>query len=355
MKILVLLMAIMAMPAMAQREVPVGVAQADVRPVLQQLQITGSVTAARRARLSAETSGKVQAVLVEEGTRVAAGDVLIKLDQEIAQLEFDAASARKHQADLAVQDARRRLREARELIPQASIAESVVRDTEAEVAEDQAAFAAATAEARRLEALLERTEVRAPFDAVVAAKLTEIGEWVSPGQSVLALVSSDEVRLDFAVADDYLGAIDDSVRVTYRVGLGNDRSYEGRIATAVPVSDPAARTFLLRVLPQDDAPALVPGMSVKADVQVPAGRDGVVVSRDAIVRYPDGRSVVWVIVEADGITTVGEKRVQQGLQFGGLVEILSGLEGNERVVVRGNEALRAGQPVRITDIASPAV
>lgn len=119
--------------------------------------------------------------------------------------------------------------------------------------------------------------------------------------------------------------------------------------------DPAARTFLLRVLPQDDAPALVPGMSVKADVQVPAGRDGVVVSRDAIVRYPDGRSVVWVIVEADGITTVGEKRVQQGLQFGGLVEILSGLEGNERVVVRGNEALRAGQPVRITDIASPAV
>ena len=88
------------------------------------------------------------------------------------------------------------------MIPQASIAESVVRDIEAEVAEDQAAFAAATAEARRLEALLERTEVRAPFDAVVAAKLTEIGEWVSPGQSVLALVSSDEVRLDFAVADD---------------------------------------------------------------------------------------------------------------------------------------------------------
>ena len=342
-----LLLLVISARTSAQEGVPVGVAESETRLVFSQLQVTGTVTSARSARLSAATSGQVALVNVDAGSRVAKGEVLLTLDPEIPQLEYQSADARQRQARLALNDARRRLEEARELAPQRSIAESVVRDLEAEVAEDEAALRAASAEAQRRKALLARTQVRAPFDGVVAAKLTEAGEWVNPGQAVVTLVSSDELRLDFAVADDYLGAIDESVNVSYRVGQGGQDAYQGTIATVVPVSDPADRTFLLRVTPTADRPVLAPGMSVSALLQIPAGREGVVVARDAVVRYPDGRSVVWVVEAGDGGPVAAERLIRPGQQFAGQVEIVSGLAAGEQVVVRGNETLRSGQPVQV--------
>jgi len=337
--------------AQARSGAPVGVAESATQTIYQQLQVTGTVTSARNARLSAATSGQVATVAVDAGSRVSKGDVLVTLDPEIPELEYRSADARERQARLALQDAQRRLEEARELIPQRSIAESVVRDLEAEVAEDEAALRAASAEAQRRKALLERTQVRAPFDGVVAAKLVEVGEWVNPGLAVVTLVSSEELRLDFAVADDYLGDISDSVSVSYRVGQDGRDSYPGSIATAVPVSDPSARTFLLRVLPDAERPVLIPGMSVSAQLQIPAGREGVVVERDAIVRYPDGRSVVWVIEDGQEGPVAAERLIRPGLQFAGQVEIVSGLEAGEEIVVRGNESLRAGQAVQVNRTA----
>ena len=118
--------------------------------------------------------------------------------------------------------------------------------------------------------------------------------------------------------------------------------------SAVEVSfDLQFRDILLRVNPVDERPVLVPGMSVSAQLQIPSGREGVVVARDAVVRYPDGRSVVWVIESGDTGPVAAERLIRPGLQFAGQVEIVSGLEAGEQVVVRGNETLRAGQPVQV--------
>ena len=71
------------------------------------------------------------------------------------------------------------------------------------------------------------------------------------------------------------------------------------------------------------------------------------VSRDALVRYPDGSYSVFVVQDAGGRSTVAERRVKLG-RGGSRVEVLEGLRPGERVVVRGNERLRSGQSVRIT-------
>ena len=86
-------------------------------------------------------------------------------------------------------------------------------------------------------------------------------------------------------------------------------------------------------------------MSASAILQLDSGARGVVVPRDAIIRYPDGRVTVW-IAEADGDKTrVRELRVQTGLGFEGRVAITQGLEAGALVVVRGNESLYEGQTV----------
>jgi RND family efflux transporter MFP subunit len=289
--------------------------------------------------------------MVDAGSRVMAGDVLLTLDAELAQLELDGASARVEQAQQALSDANRRLLEVRKLAPQQSIAESLVLDIQAEVAEDEALLREVQAQAALHRATLARHTVRAPFAGVVAAKLTESGEWVTPGQAVFSLISTSELRLDFQVAEDFLPLVGPDTGVDYTVGPDSDVRYEGRFATAVPVADRDDRTFLLRVTPQASNPGLIPGRSVSATLKIPTGRVGLVVPRDALLRYPDGRAVVWSI-DAQGETlTAREVIVKTGLQFDGQVEVREGLNAGDRVVVQGNEALRPGQRVALRKVA----
>ena len=123
------------------------------------------------------------------------------------------------------------------------------------------------------------------------------------------------------------------------------------MATVVPVADPEDRTFLLRVLPDAEDPALVPGRSVRANLQLKSSGSGVVVSRDAVLRYSDGRAVIWVVEESQDGLVAQERVVQTGIQFQGQFEITRGLEQGARVVVQGNEALRPGQRVRLVSAA----
>ena len=116
-------------------------------------------------------------------------------------------------------------------MPQRSIAESVVRDLAAEVAIDEAALHQATADAAYREG----------------------------------------VRLDFPVAEDYLADIRVDAPVTFTLNADASEEYPARVATLVPVMDPGARTFLLRVLPTGSGPRLIPGMSVRASLKLATG------------------------------------------------------------------------------------
>ena len=77
------------------------------------------------------------------------------------------------------------------------------------------------------------------------------------------------------------------------------------------------------------------------------GRQGVVISRDAILRYPDGRVTVWVVSPDNQPPSVSEKRVVTGHSFDGLITIRDGIDAGDVVVVEGNESLQEGQVVRI--------
>ena len=335
--------------ASAQAPVPVTTAPVQLQNIHQQVTITGTVTSPQVASLSAATSGLITAVNADEGSRVNAGDLLVQLDEELAQLQWQSAQAKVKQARTALADAKRRLAEAQRLAPQRTIAETVVRDLEAETEVNQAALEQATADAGYQQALLGKHQLHAPFTGVVSSKLAEVGEWVSPGDGVLRLVASDNLRFDFAVAEDYLSLLHPDSRVEVKIPALQNAILPARVLTIVPVSNPGARTFLLRAGPEQVDARIIPGMSVSATLQIPAQRQNLVVPRDAILRYPDGRVVVWT-VESDGDGLTAQQHVVKlGQAFSGLVEIEGDLQPSAQVVVRGNEALRPGQKVRVTN------
>lgn len=326
---------------------PVRIDTVAEQPIQRLVQLTGTVTSPRSARLSAATAGLVTALHVDAGSQVEAGEVLLEMDPLLAQQQWQSSQASAAIARLAVADAERRLKEARTLIPQKSIAESVVRDIEAEVAQDGAELQRAEAEADYAKGILERHQLRAPFTGVVSSKETELGEWVTPGQPVLTLVATQELRMDFPVSEDYLADVTDDTPVTYNLGDNSGESQPARITTVVPVTDPGARTFLLRVQPNTVDARMIPGMSARAQLTLDTGRRGLTVPRDAILKFPDGQVVVWVVEDGNDGLQVSETKVATGVVFDGQVEILEGLTAGARVVVQGNEALQNGQRVTV--------
>ena len=327
---------------------PVELSQARRAPLVEELDLTGSLTAPRTARLAPAVSGRIQRIDVDAGDRVSAGDVLVVLDDELARLELAQARAAEREADTQLADARRRLEEARRLASRQSFAETEVRSREAEAARAEAVLERLRAVSAYDEALVDRHTLTAPFDGVVARRDADLGEWVGPDDRVLDLVAVDRLRLDLQVPQRYFGRIDPQISMSVQVDALPEERFEAAISEVVPVSDPSARTFLVRARLDNRDGRMTPGMSAQATLRIGTGREGVVVPRDALIRYPDGRTVVWVAAGEGERRRVEERRVATGLTTAREVEIRDGLAAGAEVVVRGNESLRQDQEVRVS-------
>lgn len=325
---------------------PVEVSQSEMQPVVQIVTVNGTVTSPQSAILSPSIGGLVEKTLVDAGDRVEAGAILVALDSELGRLTLERTVAEETQARIALDDAKRRLAEAERVGPQRGIAETEIKSLRAEVTRNEAALAAAAAAARQQKAVVRRHEVRAPFNGVVSQRLAQVGEWVNPGDGLVELIATEGLRFDFRVPQTYYAKLNAETRVDLALDAVPDEVMTGRVQSIVPVKDPGARTFLLRVLADaSDDLAVTPGMSVRATIRVDTGRRAVVVPRDAVLMHPDGRKTVWIVVAEDGKPVVHERRIRAGLEFDGLVEVREGLEAGLDIVTRGNEALRDGETV----------
>lgn len=331
----------------AERSPLVVVSTAKTDTVIRQVPLTGTITSARVAKLSTEVSGQVEAVNVEVGDLVEAGSALIRLDREIEQLTLQALQAKTKQASAELSDAQRRYQDAKRLLKQKSISENDLRLLEAEVEVDAAMLKQQQVEQRRQQARIERHILQAPFSGVISERLTEAGEWIEPGRPVLTLVAVDDLRIEFRVPQEYYSSIDKQTTLDVTLDAFPERKFAGTIDAVVPVSDPISRTFLIHVIVDAGNARMTPGMSVHGKLQLSTGRQGVVISRDAILRYPDGRITVWVINPDSEPPTVSEKHVTTGHSFDGLITIREGIGAGDVIVVQGNESLQVGQQVRI--------
>ena len=334
-------------------QAPVQVESVSNRAIVRQINVTGTVTSPRTAVLSTAVAGLVAELAIDEGHRVETGDALLKLDAELAQLAFERVRAEVRQRETEVADARRRFTEAEQVGTQRGIARTQIESLRAEVSSDEAALVASQAAAREQQAIVARHTLKAPFAGVISERYAELGEWVNPGDGLLELVATDNLRFDFRVGQENFVALSPQTPVEISLDALPEHSIPGHVDMIVPVKDPSARTFLVRVLADtteaDNPLRITPGMSARGKLNIDASRSGVAVSRDAILRFPDGRVTVWVVDTKGDLPVVREQVVRTGFEFDGFVEITNGLADGDIVVVRGNETLQAGQTVSILD------
>jgi RND family efflux transporter MFP subunit len=332
----------------------VTVAVATIAPIYEEVPLTGSIIARRESMLSPEVDGLVDEVLVDAGHEIAAGEVLLRLDGVIARIELDRADAAEAEARARLAEAIRRREEAARLIGEKHIPTTTYEERLAEVAVNEAAVRRLEAERARYAELLERHVVTAPFDGVIAEKLVEVGQWVETGTALLRLVEVDVLRIEAPVPQQYFDRVERGTRATVRLDADPGHPFEAEVDVKIAVSDPAARTFPIRIEIANRDRLMSPGMSARITLQlVEPGRDrALLVPRDAIVRKPDGTQTVWKIELADGVATAVPVEVETGRGFRDAIEIVAGaIDAGSRVVLRGNEILEPGRPVRIVGAA----
>jgi RND family efflux transporter MFP subunit len=336
--------------AYAQLPAPVTVATVESGRAADELRLTGTVTSERTASLSPRVSGLVERVRVDAGDRVAAGRALIDLDATMAKLALERTGAAVEEARAQLSEQQRLYDEAREMFVRGLVPETRMHAAEAERRVASARVDRLVAEQKEQQEVVRRHTLFAPFTGVVSSRHTDPGEWVETGTPVLELVDMRRLRIDVQAPQERYEQIAVGTAVTVDLDARVGKPLTGKVVARVPVNDPDARTFLVRVSVTAGSSVMTPGMSARVVFPLHGGAKMVKVPRDAIVRKPDGSATVWIINDGD-TTTVSERRVDLGRSLRDWVDVRDGLEAGMRVVVRGNETLQEGQQVRILSTA----
>jgi len=177
----------------------------------------------------------------------------------------------------------------------------------------------------------------------VAARMVSVGEYVKEGSPLFRLVDDNPLKLRAAVPERYLSAIRAGQTVTLKVE-SYDRQFEGRIARINPQIDPASRTFQIEATVPNPQRLLKPGGFATARVHTHASTGVVLAPRRAVVSFA-GTSKVYVARGGRAVEVV----VRTGQEAGDEVEILSGLRGDEQLIMSGHSRLAGGAPVKVRD------
>jgi RND family efflux transporter MFP subunit len=335
------------------------------------LNASGYVTARRRATVSSKVTGKVEEVLVEEGMRVEAGQVLARLDDRQARLVLGLAEAQLDAARKAVTETEAVLREARlrqERI-RALVADGVSSKAEWDAVEAEADALAARIEAQKGQAraaerevaiarqALDDTVIRAPFAGVAISKDAQPGEMISPvsagggftrtGISTVVDMSSLEIEVD--VNEAYIQRVAAGQPVTATLDAYPDAPLPARVITTIPAADREKATVTVRIGFEALDARILPDMGVKvaflADPESPdaaaAARPTARIARSA-VRGAAGEEFVFV-VRPD--STLERRAVRLAAGGRDPAEVVAGLSAGERVVVEGPADLAEGRRV----------
>lgn len=330
----------------AQSPAVVELATVERSALSETLSLPGSLRAVNDAQLSPRIEGLIAELEVDAGARVEAGAALLRLDDRLARLAVEALESEAAAAAAARDEASRRVDEAAPLVAQRSLPQTELGARRAALAEAEAALSAARARLATQREHLERHLLRAPFAGVVAARLVDIGEWVTPGSPVLQLVDLDAVRLELQMPQERFADIDADTPVEIEPDTAPGTRIAARIDARVPVSGASgARTFLLQLVPAQTPVSLLPGTSARAHFRLSGGAS-LSIPRDALLRHPDGGYSVFVASEAEGGLRAQRRPLRLGRESGLRVEVHEGLSEGEQVVVRGNESLQDGQPIQ---------
>lgn len=309
------------------------------QPFEDRLEAVGTLDANESITVTSKVTAVITAIRFVEGQQVNGGQVLVATEDSEARANLAAAQA-------AALESRNAWERGKQIFGQQLISKSELDQLDAKLKADQARVLAAEAQ------LAEHT-VRAPFGGRVGLRRVSIGALVNAGTQITTLDDTSTMKLDFSVPETFLAAIRAGLEIQARASAFPDTEFKGKVATVDTRVDPETRSVAVRALLPNPKGLLRPGMFLTVNL-IRERVDALLLPEQALVPEQD-KQFVFVVVSDGDMPSSGWKAMKREVRIGrrqpGIVEVVSGLEVGDLVIIEGTLKVRDGAPVTLAGSA----
>jgi membrane fusion protein (multidrug efflux system) len=291
---------------------------------------TGTAIANESVSLQPETGGRIVQINFREGAVVSKGTLLVKLFDADLQAQLKKL---KLQEELAVKNEQR----SKELFKINAVSQQ-----EYDVALNQ--LSTIQADIDLIQANIQKTEIRAPFNGVVGLRNVSVGAFVSPTTIITTVQQLQPLRIDFSVPEKYMQMINSKPQIEFTIE-GSDEIFSAPIYAIDPSIDANTRSVKIRALFANKKTQLYPGAFVKVMMPLATLENGIMIPTEAVVPELKGQKV---FLNKNG--KAFSQKVELGIRTDSTVQIISGLNLGDTVLTTGIMQLRPESPVKIQQI-----
>lgn len=301
---------------------------ADVKEVSVTYTTNGTFAPKQEVMLSAETSGRVTKVLVEEGARVRAGQVL-------AIIDGDKQNVNLNNAQVVFNNAQTELARFESAFTTGGV-------TQQQLDQARLQFENAKNALQSAKLTVADVNIKASFPGVINKRNIEPGSFVSPGQALFEVVNVSSLKLKISVDEKNIGSIQLGQTVKVKSPVLTNQDFEGKITFIAPKADASLNFPVELEIQNNERNDLRAGMYGTAYIGDGEKTEALVVPRNAFVGSVSSNEV-FIIKDGKAVLTT----VTSGRSFGDTIEILSGLQKGDLVITSGQINLLDGTPVEV--------
>jgi multidrug efflux pump subunit AcrA (membrane-fusion protein) len=304
---------------------PVKVFKATRQKISEKLLYTGLIEAWNKINIMPEIGGKIDRIYVEEGDRVKKGQLIAELDTRAIRLQLEQAKAGLAVAEANQKDAQRNLERMERLKSENAVSEQQYEQVRLAFEAAEAQLQQAKAAANLANHNLEVSIMRAPFSGVVASRNADVGDVINPMMGGFSPTSGVATLMDFL-----------------RVKIDIEVSSQDIARIVNLAADPSTKKFGVRIVMNNPGLELRPNTFGEISLEVSSHEDALVVPQKAVLENK------YVFIALDD-NTAARKEVLLGLQNTDMVEVTSGINEGDLVVVEGNYGLEDGAKIEIIE------
>ncbi|MCH7410717.1 efflux RND transporter periplasmic adaptor subunit [Belliella sp. DSM 111904] len=311
------------------KPIPVNVIEVKPQRLENNLNITGAIIPNETVNLRAEISGLVDRITFKEGEFVKKGSPLLYLNDDELKAQFDRL------------DYTKKLYESQENRQKQLLAKEAISQEEYDVSLNQ--FNTNLADLRLVEAQLNKTIIRAPFDGVLGLRQISEGSVIGTSDVIASIVNIDPIKIEFSIPERY----SNQVKLGSKIIFSNDGSgveREGTVYAYEPTIDAATRTLRLRAESQNKDRVFLPGMFVRIRYTLGIEENALLVPAESVIPELSG----YKVYVANAENQAEERIVSIGTRTDSQVHIVDGLKEGDLVLTTGILQVRTGSPLEVT-------
>jgi RND family efflux transporter MFP subunit len=280
----------------------------------------GTLDPFRQNTIGSDAQGKLAKLMVEEGDKVAAGQILAKIDDDLLQLQLENIS-------LSLESQKNDERRNANLVKENAIPGVQVEKTELGVR-------SAEIQKKQIQKQLQNTSIKAPFSGIVTKKMVDLGSVIGPGSPLFELTDISKLKLTISVPERDILKFNLHQTVDINVDIYGDRKFAGKVSN-ISVQADKSHNFKVQITLDNARRELMAGMYATAKLSNTTSITGLAIPRKALIGSTK-KPQVFVIRNGKAMLTT----FQAGTADGAYIEVINGLDKNDRIVIKGQVNLQ---------------